>query len=277
MTDNSRRNFIKKNCTVFLGVTLLPAGIFSTVNDATQIKYLNGRLLNLFGYPIANAVVRLVKNYSLTTEYFELSDAISMSNTTTNAQGLFTLSVNPSGITGLKDIGILILLNNFRLQINAFDLGHTNIPFPVHEVYSTDNSKTGLNDTLSAEAGVARIDFFADPSRRLLQNYFIANDSGLITKLQTAEYKYHGDHRDPEDTGNCLGEVGDCDDHWHYPEMNDGGSRNINIPWGKTARRVIPFVVAEGQLYWLEAKSDDDYDRSFRMIVNPAYGHIQSN
>jgi hypothetical protein len=100
--------------------------------------------------------------------------------------------------------------------------------------------------------------------------------------------EYYGNHHDPEDPETCLGEADPCDIHWHYPEIIDK-KRKIVIPWGKPEikrnpatneviyiekRRAIPFVVCEGQLYFVDAQTGDDYDRTFRMIVNPAYKHI---
>ena len=150
-----------------------------------------------------------------------------------------------------NDIGVIFKINDVVQPINSFSLTNTNIPFPLHEIYSSDKSKW-LKDMLPMYIS-AGANFYIDTSRQVIYKYLTQRNPELISKLQHVKYPYHGRHTDPENTNNCLGEAdisGHCDDHWSRPEII-GKNRKIIIPWGKTVRRVIPFIVSEGQLYFV--------------------------
>lgn len=273
MKNSSRRNFISAVGTVMAGQFLLPPAFISSPHWADTKRYINGWLYDMFGYPVAGATAVLVKNYKMDTEYLHVQEPETIASAVTEANGHFFLKFDTAG--SYKDVGVMFRINGVEQPINVFALSNANIPFPLLEIYSSNNNKW-LKEMLPVYISEGA-QFYIDTSRQLIQQYSVQKNPGLVNKLQGAEYKYHGQHTDPEHPNDCLGEhidgYGDCDDHWGYPEVIDK-SRKIILPWGKTDRRVIPYVVCEGRMYFVDAQTGDDYDRTFRMIVNPAYKHI---
>jgi len=279
---NSRRGFIIKTGVAVIGYFALPSILSSDRAIKYTVRNISGRLYDLFGYPVSGVLVQLIRNYSLTIEYTNIYGLVPIESKLTNADGSFFFEFDTNDNKPYTDIGIQFRINGFIQQINSFELTNTNIPFPVLEIYSVIKSKW-LDYMLPINISA---NFFIDPSRKLIQDYFEKNNPRLITQMtknfggDSNNISYYGNHHNPEDPEDCLGEwdedqfdLNECNVHWHYPEIINK-NRKIVIPWGKTGRKAIPFVVCEGQLYFVDAQTKDDYDRTFRMIANPAYKHI---
>lgn len=287
MKKHSRRDFISATGTLATGLFILLSSFFSFPNKDTK-RYLNGRLYDLFGYPVSGATAELVRNYKLDLEYMNISEPVTVASAITDSNGLFFLKFDTANRP--DNIGVIFKINGVVQPINSFGLTNTNIPFPIQEIYSSDEDKW-LTDMLPVYIS-AGANFYIDTSRQMIKNYI--GKTGLAKKLisfdeiettsshTVIDNSYYGNHQDPDNPDKCIEEgsvsPGDCISrcrHWGSPEIIDK-NRKVIIPWGKSGRSVIPFVVSEGRLYSVEAQTGDDYDRIFKTITNPAYKHISN-